>query len=203
MTRAELKSLAKSQLKGNVAMFFVCSLIVFVIAFVCGLIPVAGAILSILITPPLSIGLILVYLDASKGNAVRIDRMFDGFKYFWKSFLLTLLVGIFTMLWSLLLYIPGIIKAISYSMSFFILAENPEMTAREALNESKAIMHGHKMEYFVLELSFIPWALLVAVTFGIAGIWVVPYMELTLTNFYHSIKNKKEAPTAETVSVEY
>ena len=110
-----------------------------------------------------------------------------------------LLVAVFTLLWSLLLYIPGIIKAISYSMSFYILAENPEMSAREALNESKKIMHGHKMDYFVLALSFIPWILLVMITFGIAAIWVAPYMQLTITNFYHSIKTKKDTQAADVV----
>ena len=82
-------------------------------------------------------------------------------------------------------------------MSYYILAENPDMTAREALNESKAIMHGHKMDLFVLELSFIPWLLLVAVTLGIAAIWVEPYMQLTLTNFYHNIKRQDAQPVYE------
>ena len=75
-------------------------------------------------------------------------------------------------------------------MSNFVLAENPDMTAREALNVSKRITKGHKMELFVLSLSFIPWIFLVAFTFGIASVYVVPYMELTITNFYHEIKDK-------------
>lgn len=73
-------------------------------------------------------------------------------------------------------------------MSYFVLAENPQMTAREALNESKKIMSGHKMELFVLYLSFILWMLLGAVTLGIAYIYIAPYMYATITNFYQEIK---------------
>ena len=202
MTRAELKTLAKAQLKGKVGMFFLCSLIIGAISLV-SVIPVAGTIALLLITPSLSIGLILVYLDATKNENPKVARMFDGFQYFGKAILLMLLVGIFTLLWSLLFYIPGIIKSISYSMSYYILAENPQMTAREALNESKAIMHGHKMEYFVLGLSFIPWILLVMVTFGIAAIWVMPYMQLTITNFYNSIKRQETVAQGGDAAVEF
>ena len=78
-------------------------------------------------------------------------------------------------------------------MSWYILAENPDMTAREAITESRLIMDGHKFELFVLQLSFIPWILLGSVTFGIAYIWVLPYMQLTMTNFYHNIKRQSVA----------
>jgi len=82
-------------------------------------------------------------------------------------------------------------------MSFYILAENPHMKAREALNESKKIMHGHKWEFFVLNLSFILWILLCMVTMGIALIYVLPYMEATFVNFYNSIKRTSESETIE------
>lgn len=202
MTRAELKAQAKAQLKGNVGKIFLCLLIMFAIGLVCGLIPGVGGIVSIIVSPPLSIGLILVYLDLSYNKATEVSRMFDGFKYTGKSIWLTILVAVFTFLWTLLLVIPGFVKMISYSMSFFILAENPEMTAREALRESKEIMDGHKMDYFVMGLSFIPWLLLVVVTCGIAAIWVSPYIQLTTTNFYHGIKKQKASPVVEETTAE-
>jgi uncharacterized membrane protein len=80
-------------------------------------------------------------------------------------------------------------------MSYYVLAENPNMTAREALNVSKRITNGHKMDLFVLSLSFIPWILLVTVTCGIAAVYVVPYMELAMTNFYHEIKAQPQVET--------
>ena len=98
------------------------------------------------------------------------------------------LVGLFTFLWSLLFIIPGIIKAYSYSMSLYILAENKGKPALECINESMAMTEGHKMDLFVLGLSFIGWGLLCAITFGIAGIWVAPYMEATFANAYNSLK---------------
>ena len=198
MIRAEIKALAKEQLRGNVGKYFLCMLIVFAISCVCALVPGIGSIAAIIITPSLSIGIILFCLDLSYGKSAEVGRMFHGFQYCGKALWLTILVAVFTFLWALLFYIPGIIKAISYSMSYYILAENPEMTAREALNESKAIMHGHKMEYFVLQLSFIPWILLCLVTFGLAMIYVQPYMQLTTTNFYHKIKRQTQ-PQAEPV----
>ena len=163
-----------------------------------GMIPFVGVIAVYVIAPPLSLGLIMVYLSVTYGEDVQINTLFDGFRnnYFGKSILLFLMVIFFTMLWSLLFVIPGIIKAYSYSMSFYILAENPNMTAREALNESKEIMKGNKLNLFVLELSFILWILLVVVTFGIAAIYVEPYMQLTYVNFYHNVKRQ---PVAETV----
>jgi uncharacterized membrane protein len=87
-------------------------------------------------------------------------------------------------------------------MSFYILAENPGMTAREALNESKRIMHGHKADYFVLSLSFIGWILLVSVTFGIAAIYVGPYVAATTANFYNAIKQKSEPVAVESEVIE-
>ncbi len=202
MIRAEIKAQAKDQLKGNIGKLFVCMLINYAIGVVCGLIPGVGTIAAVIVSPPLSIGLILIYLDLSYNKSTEISRMFDGFKYFGKSIWLTILVAVFTMLWALLFYIPGIIKALSYSMAFYILAENPEMTAREALNESKAIMHGHKMDLFVLYLSFIPWLLLVIVTCGIAAIYVTPYMQLTVANFYQGIKRQKQVIPEESVAEE-
>ena len=69
----------------------------------------------------------------------------------------------------------------------FLLAENPKMDAATAQKKSMELMEGHKMELFVLNLSFIPWYLLVAITFGLASIYVVPYVRTTLALFYKNI----------------
>ena len=87
-------------------------------------------------------------------------------------------------------------------MANYILAENPEMTAREALRESKIIMHGHKWEYFVIGLSFLPWNFLAAFLIGIPYVYVLPYMNATTANFYQSIKRQpqvEETPVEENV----
>ena len=198
MTRAELKAKAKEQLKGKVGKIFLCLLVVFAISAVCGIIPVVGAIAAIIIGPALSIGLYLCYLDMTYGKDPEVSTVFQGFQYTGKALWLTILIAVFTFLWSLLCYIPGIVKAISYSMSYLVLAENPNMTAREALDVSKRITNGHKMDIFILGLSFIPWILLVVITCGIAAIYVAPYIELTTINLYHELKDKtQEAPVVE------
>ena len=200
-TRAEIKAQAREQLKGKVWMLFLVTLIIFGISLALAFIPVVGTIALYVITPPLSIGMIYIYLDVTYGDEVEISKLFDGFKMTGKSIALFLWMLLFIFLWSLLFYIPGIIKSYSYSMAFYILAENPDMTAREAIDESRRIMDGHKWEYFVLQLSFILWILLVMVTFGLAAIYVEPYMQLTNTNFYHNIK-RQPAPVAEEVYAE-
>lgn len=193
MNRAELKAAAKAQIKGKIGMLFLCYLIVFGIGLVAGFIPVVGVIVSIVVTPALSLGLNMIYLGLTEEKNVEVGTLFKGFQFVGKALWLTILIAVFTFLWTLLFYIPGIVKGLSYSMAFYVLAENPEMTAREALRESKEIMHGHKWELFVLQLSFILWMLLVTVTFGIAAIYVVPYQTCTVANFYQKIKRQPQA----------
>lgn len=192
MTRAELKAKAKEQLKGKVGKFFLCMLIIMGISMACGAIPVVGWIATIFVAPALSLGLVMVYLQVTKGENVEISNLFDGFSYTGKATWLNILIGFFTTLWTMLFYIPGIVKTYAYSMSYYILADNPELTAREALRKSKEITKGHKLDLFVLDLSFIPWILLVTITCGIAAIYVVPYMSLTIANFYNEIKEKPQ-----------
>ena len=193
MNRTELKTAAKSQIKGKIGILFVITLIIGLISgiasFVLSLIPVVGSLAaSIIITPAFSLSIIRVYLDVVKGNHPEVGDAFCGFDDFWSAFKVTFLTGLFTFLWSLLFIVPGIVKAISYSMSTYILAENKGKPALECINESKAMTNGHKMDLFVLSLSFIGWGFLCAITFGIAGIWVVPYVQATYTNAYNSLK---------------
>ena len=196
MTRVEFKAAAKEQIKGKIGILFVCYLVIFGIGLVCGLIPVVGSVASMVITPAISLGLCLVFLGLTEGKNVEIATLFSRFSCVGKALWLSILIGVFTFLWSLLFWIPGIVKGLSYSMAYYVLAENPEMTAREALNESKAIMEGHKMDLFVLYLSFILWDILVACTFGIASVYVLPYQSATIANFYQGIKRQPQV-TAE------
>ncbi len=140
---------------------------------------------------PLRISLSHTYLEmASEEKNPEFGMLGFGFKKCWlQSILLNFLSGLFVALWSLLLIVPGIIKAFSYSMANYIMAENPEIKALDAITKSRKLMNGHKFELFVLGLSFFLWYMLVAITFGIAIIYVGPYMEATTANFYLKIKN--------------
>lgn len=208
LTRAELKQQAKAQLKGNLGMLLVVLLVYFLVClavslvggFIFAKIPVLLYVITYAVVPPIALGYCMVYLDTTYGEKPQVATLFRPYKECWlNSVLVNILVAVFTLLWSLLLIIPGIIKSFSYSQAYFILAENPGMTAKEAIDESKLIMDGHKMELFVLYLSFIPWFLLGYVTLGLGFIYVAPYMTLTLTNYYHNIK-RQNAPAVETAA---
>lgn len=193
MNRAELKAAAKNQIKGKIGVLFLITLVIGIIAGVAGavssLIPFIGSLaVSIIVTPAFALSLVRVYINLFKGKEPEVADAFSGFDDFWSAFKVNFLVGLFTFLWSLLFIIPGIIKTISYSMSMYILAENKGKSALECINESKQITNGHKMDLFVLELSFIGWGLLCVITLGIAGIWVMPYMSATYVNAYYSLK---------------
>ncbi len=190
--RIEIKSLAKEQIKGNIWWLLLIELLWLLIMSVAGFIPyVGGAVTTVLLSPAYTLSILWIYLGQANGIRPSVARAFDGFSKFWVMFKLQLFTGIFVLLWSLLLIIPGIIKSFSYAMAPLILAETPDMPPLEAINRSKQIMHGHKMDFFVLELSFIGWILLGAITCGIAYIWVVPYMQAAFVNFYNSIKSNE------------
>lgn len=200
MNRLELKSAAKEQIKGKIGILFVITLIIGAISGLAGvvlnLIPGGGLISLIIVTPAFALSITRVYLNLLIGVTPDVKDAFSGFDDFWAAFKVNFLVGLFTYLWSLLLIIPGIVKAYSYSMALFILAENKGKSALECINESKELTNGHKMDLFVLSLSFIGWFLLVSITFGIAYIWVGPYMQATFANAYATLK------PADTIEVE-
>lgn len=213
MNRAELKAAAKSQIKGKIGILFVITLIIGVLSFVAswvlGLIPVVGSLAAtVIVTPAFSLSVYKIYLNVVAGGTPEVKDSFEGFNDFWAAFKVNFFVGLFTFLWSLLFVIPGIIKAYSYSMSMYILAENKGKAALECINESKAMTNGHKMDLFVLSLSFIGWLLLCGITFGIAYIWVGPYIQATLANAYKLLKGEPEVeeipvePVAEPVAEE-
>ncbi len=202
MNREKLKADAKEMIKGKIGMLFVVTLLIAVVTwianFVLSFIPVIGSLATaVFVSAPFALSLIKIYLNVTKGIKPGAQDAFSGFSDFWSAFKVNFLVGLFTALWSLLFVIPGIIKAFSYSMAMYILAENEGMPALEAISRSKEMMEGHKMEYFVLSLSFIGWAFLTVITFGLAGIWVMPYMNTTMANFYLSLKGEEEPPIIE------
>ena len=117
------------------------------------------------------------------GNTYRIAT-----KNYWHKVWGMFLMYLFIVLWSFLFIIPGIIKAFSYSMTPYILEENPELSANEAIDRSRAMMKGHKFDLFWLFLSFIGWFFLSLLTLGIGGLWLGPYMQTATAAFYEDVK---------------
>ena len=193
MDRVQLKTVAKGQIAGKIGILFVITLVISIISglasLILSLIPFVGSLAAaIIITPAFALSLVRIYINVVKGNTPEVKDAFSGFDDFWAAFKVNFFVGLFTFLWSLLFVIPGIIKGYSYSMAMYVLAENKGKGALECINESKKMTEGHKMELFVLNLSFIGWYLLTGITFGIAGIYVIPYVSATQVNFYNEIK---------------
>ena len=177
--RVQLKQQAKEQIKGNIG-------ILFAITLVMGLI--AGTLIGGLFVPAMNVGLCLIYINMTIGTKPSVGDLFKRVDTFGKALWLMLITQFFTMLWTYLFIIPGIIKGLSYSMGSYILAEHPDWTARQCLSESKRIMKGKVGKLFVLQLSFFPWHLLGGITFGIAYIYIIPYINATTANFYNAIK---------------
>ena len=122
----------------------------------------------------------------------KIESLFTYF-YNWKTTAAArFLQSLYTLLWSLLFIIPGIIATYSYAMTGYILAEHPELTASEAIAKSKEIMDGNRFRLFCLQISFIGWAILCTFTFGIGNLWLTPYKQAATAAFYREISGTEQ-----------
>jgi len=146
--------------------------------------------LTIFIGGPLYLGSAYFSLAFVRKEKIEFDLLFKGFNNFGNSLLAYLFKVLFIVLWSLLLIVPGIIKAISYSMTFFIMADNPEIKPMDAIEKSMAMMNGYKMKYFLLTLLFGILIILSAILLFIPLLWLIPYMYISYAEFYEDIKNK-------------
>jgi uncharacterized membrane protein len=164
------------------------------------LIPLAGAIIALLIGGPMAIGLATYSLALARNEDANINLLFEGFNKFGLALAAYFLMFVFIILWMLLLIIPGIIAALSYSMTFYIIADDETMDAMEAIDKSKAMMDGYKWKYFCLALRFLGWALLCVLTLGIGFFWLMPYMQVTNAKFYEDVKANYISQQAEPVA---
>ena len=220
MEKAELKSKAKAQLKGNYLILFLCDLIYQVVNsysnYLVALLTklgtsvavdisassFAGNIIVSAILAPISISLTLMYLGMIKGENPNISDMFAGFSFWIKTIIFMFLHSFLLVLWYMLFIVPGIIKGYSYAMAPYIFAENPDKEAMECITESRKMMKGYKLDLFALQLSFLGWIIVGILTLGIGFIWITPYMRATTANFYNELKEKPEVNEIITVAIE-
>lgn len=154
------------------------------------LIPLFGAILTLVVAGPLMLGMSRVFLKVSRSGDAEVGQLFEGFQYFGNSLGAYLLSTLFIFLWTLLLIIPGIIAGISYSMIYFILSDHPETSPSDAITLSKEMMRGYKWQYFCLGFRFLGWILLsIFLTLGIGMLWVMPYMQTSYAHFYQMVRS--------------
>lgn len=152
------------------------------------LIPFVGWIVSFLISGPLTLGLAMFFLKMSRSVAPDYGNLFDGFKQFGSAFLAYFLMNLFIVLWTLLLIVPGIMAALSYGMTYYILADNPGLSPLDAIGQSKKLMYGHRWKLFCLGWRFFGWSLLCVLTCGIGFLWLMPYMQTSFARFYDDIQ---------------
>ncbi len=190
-----LMQMAKDSLKGNwglaVGTFIVYFLVVGAVQSPSIVFPSTG-VLSLIIAGPMALGFAIFSLAMSRKQDPRLEQIFFGFKLFLQALGLYILMVIFTILWMLLLIVPGIIAALSYSMSFFILADDNSIGAMQAIDKSKAMMQGYKAKLFRLYLRFAAWGLLCILTLGIGFLWLVPWVQVTMAKFYDDIKEENQ-----------
>ena len=198
MNTAELKANAKEQLRGKwavaiatvlVANILIDSDVMYKISEKFGLIglSISCSLISLFLGGVISVGLCKFLLDmTTKREEPRFETLFSQFNIYLKTLGLNILITLSVCIGTILFIVPGIIVGLMFSQSYYILSEDPSKSITQCIKESVDMMNGHKWDLFYLELTFIGWWLLTAITVGIAGLWVAPYVKVTETNFYLS-----------------
>lgn len=212
---SELRAQARERLEGQWGTFVLMTFLMLVIQTILQIPGYIGSLLEILspenvlaslsfsnisnilslLALPLSWGLTVSLLRNHREESVDLENLFDGFRggRYTRVFCALFLVNLFTFFWALLLIIPGIMKAFSYALTPYILLDEPELTARQAITRSCEIMQGRRWKLFCLYLSFIGWGILSILTFGIGFLWLAPYMNASIAAFYEDARAEYEA----------
>lgn len=198
MNTTELKANAKEQLRGKwavaigtvlVANILIDSDVMYKVSEKFGLIglSISCSLISLFLGGVISVGLCKFLLDmTTKREEPRFETLFSQFNIYLKTLGLNILITLSVCIGTILFIVPGIIVGLMFSQSYYILSEDPSKSITQCIKESVDMMNGHKWDLFYLELTFIGWWLLTAITVGIAGLWVAPYVKVTETNFYLS-----------------
>jgi len=244
MESSQIRATARESLRGKWGKAALLSLtygiIVWVIEFVCSIIPIIGPIVLFIISTPISYGLIVSFMKLKRGEKVGyVDFLSHGFASFgnvWRVvgntlikmilpfiiFIIFTILGIALFINAILLadcsggiagleilefisvigyifsLIYVIIKGYLYSLSNCILHDNPNMPAKEIVEQSAKLMLGNRWRLFWLTLTFIGWAILATFTFGIGYLWLFPYIMVSQICFYEDLANKNDnGPIAE------
>ena len=215
LLNSELRAQAREQLDGKWGTFVLMTFLMYVISAILQIPGSVGDLLKVLspenmlasesmssisvvlslLALPLSWGLTVSLLRNHREESVDLENLFDGFRggRYTRVFCALFLVNLFTFLWTLLLIIPGIMKAFSYALTPYILLDEPELTAKQAISRSSEIMQGRRWKLFCLYFSFIGWGILCLLTFGIGFLWLAPYINASIAAFYEDARAEYEA----------
>lgn len=186
---SDLRYNAREALRGN---WWPCVGLTFVymaISIILGIIPYVGGLASLILTGPIQLGMTIFYVSFIRSEEPDFNKFFEGFSDFGRALAAFLLMSLFIFGWTLLLIVPGIIATYRYSQTFYIMMDDPEISAIDAIRKSSDMMSGAKFKLFMLHLSFIGWAILTAFTFGIGQLFLLPYVNTSLAFFYEDISD--------------
>lgn len=209
INRSELKFEARNQLRGNWGWAVGMTAIIFIIVGIASGMSSSQitfkndaltiryysiSLISALIGSYFTISFGITFLNLLRGKKdTFFNKTFSAFTQnrFVPELLTYLLSTLYTLLWTLLLIVPGIVKGYSYALAPYIVndlvASGQEVHPNQVITDSRKLMVGHKWQLFVLHLSFIGWAILALFTFNIGNLWLVPYFYTTEANFYRKI----------------
>lgn len=148
---------------------------------------IAMAIIGLILGGVIEVGYSRFNLNLVDGGTPSVDTLFSYFSYWKTTTVARLLQVLYILLWTFVFIIPGIMASYSYAMTSYILAEQPELSAGEAITLSKQLMSGNRLRLFCLHLSFIGWELLCVLTLGIGELWLTPYKQAAIAAFYREI----------------
>lgn len=165
----------------EVGMFILASLPIIIIA------SLFAAVIYFVLGGFIGVGYAKFNLNLVDKKNAAFETLFEYFSRWKTTTIARLLRALYVFLWSLLFIIPGIVAGFSYAMTDYILAEDPELTADEAISQSKSIMMGNKWRFFCLQFSFIGWDILATLAFGIGHLWLTPYKQAAYAAFYREV----------------
>lgn len=198
-----------------------------------------GMIINLLIGGSISYGISKFFINLVRREKLKVETLFSGFKHFGKNFLIQLIVGIFSFLWGLVIWIPAVILIIiiiisqastidifynpntmstgliagliviiiitaiicsiitylliaRYAMTYYIFVDNPDFAVMECISASKEMMEGNKVKLLLLQLSFIGWHILSILTLLIGYLWLIPYINSSMAEFYNNLKENSQ-----------
>lgn len=186
-TNPEIRKDVQTHMQGNWTNLVVMSLVFCLIAALTAY----NFPLVLFVYCPLALGLVITIMHfVRRTKSVSVEDLFSAFnaQFYWKSMGLGILVWVYTFLWSLLLLVPGVIKGCSYFLAPYILVDNPEITAEEAICRSMRLMEGHKMQLFLMSLGYFFLFMLSSLLLFIPMIWLVPYYTVAYVKFYEELK---------------
>ncbi len=182
---------ARESLEGKWDIAIGTFVVYLVLTFFVQLIPFAGIIIGLFVNGPIAIGLVIFSLSLARNKKAKLEQIFEGFQDYSRAVEAYILLFAKVFVWTLLFIVPGVIAALSYAMTYYILVEDPKIGAMEAIKKSIRMMEGSKEKLFRLILRFFGLGLLCILTLGIGFLWLIPYMHVTYAKFYEDIKDVK------------